>query len=178
MNSIFANSFYNVSPIPVWAYSINIENSNYSFDIMNSSVVKVEIPEIKVNTIQKFYKGISFNLPVRKINNGSFNITFNDNKSLDLRTQLDILFRENFKKDLNEDRTYRNEESKTNIIIKIYRNGNTNTEYDGNLIWTITFKDCYLESISSQDMDYANDSEVVKWTASFKYNDILEERII
>ena len=90
MNSIFANSFYNVSPIPVWAYSINIENSNYSFDIMNSSVVKVEIPEIKVNTIQKFYKGISFNLPVRKINNGSFNITFNDNKSLDLRTQLDI----------------------------------------------------------------------------------------
>jgi hypothetical protein len=91
---------------------------------------------------------------------------------------LDILFRENFKKDLNEDVTYRNEESKTNIIIKIYRNGNTNTEYDGNLIWTITFKDCYLESISSQDMDYANDSEVVKWTASFKYNDILEERII
>jgi DNA polymerase elongation subunit (family B) len=51
-------------------------------------------------------------------------------------------------------------------------------KYDGNLIWTITFKDCYLESISSQDMDYANDSEVVKWTASFKYNDILEERII
>lgn len=96
--NIFHNDFYEELPGLSWAYRLDVLLGESPEPILRlgNAVKEVDLPEAELKVQQAFFSGLVFRIPIRYKNSGTFSITFNDNKRLDVYRDLMRLFRRSY----------------------------------------------------------------------------------
>ena len=96
--NIFHNDFYEELPGLSWAYRLDVLLGESPEPILRlgKAVKEVDLPEAELKVQQAFFSGLVFRIPIRYKNSGTFSITFNDNKRLDVYRDLMRLFRRSY----------------------------------------------------------------------------------
>ncbi len=105
INHIFNNKFYNIPPVPHWAYSVdfiptlqftNAHKGMTSYDVavlLTKSVLTVKLPQREMSSVTSNYKGVSIELPGRATTCGSLDFTFAENESFIVSDVLEQLLK-------------------------------------------------------------------------------------
>ena len=179
LNHIFKNNFYDVPPLPVWSFSIDIvpnsdgliygENSVSMCETIAKAITKINIPERSVSSVRTNFLGISQIIPTRAQNSyDNITLEFAENENMVISNLLEDLFSTvyNTRYPESENISYRSTDSfyQFDLIIKIYKQNHCHTFDDvehNKPVFIYKCNRCCILNISSLDLNYNDDDSVI-----------------
>ena len=173
MNNIFNNSIYETPPQPTWAFKLHFDSEDLTElekQTLSSAVSKIIIPE-RINDpyLDVGFAGFIKSFRNRTSNSGSVTFEFNENQNMTVRSVLKKLQKNAISNDYYDTTSTYEKTSLDRFDIHLQMIDPENPDEKSNITNEFILTGCFIESIGGFNLDYENETEVIKYSVSINY---------
>jgi len=173
MNNIFNNSFYETPPQPTWAFKVHFDSEDLTElekQTLSSAVSKIIIPERKNDpSLDVGFAGFIKSFRNRTSNSSSVTFEFNENQNMTVRSVLKKLQKNAISNDYYDTTSTYEKTSLDRFDIHLQMIDPENPDEKSNITNEFILTGCFIESIGGFNLDYENETEVIKYSVSINY---------
>ena len=173
MNNIFNNSFYETPPQPTWAFKVHFDSEDLTElekQTLSSAVSMIIIPERKNDpSLDVGFAGFIKSFRNRTSNSGSVTFEFNENQNMTVRSVLKKLQKNAISNDYYDTTSTYEKTSLDRFDIHLQMIDPENPDEKSNITNEFILTGCFIESIGGFNLDYENETEVIKYSVSINY---------